>query len=87
MHDVLCALDRLRQRATYGAVAGHLGRGNYRNVMQGHALSTLHSWVVSKKTRLPTGYAPSERHPRLESNREVFTTSPALTRAISATRR
>ena len=45
-------------------LAGVVGL-HYRNVMDGQTKSFRNSWVVSKRTRLPTGYGPQDFHPEL----------------------
>jgi len=62
--DVISRLERYRQRATYAAVAGVVGR-HYRNVMHDQTKSFRNSFVVNKSTKLPTGYAPHDWHPDL----------------------
>jgi hypothetical protein len=57
-------LERHRQAATYGAVAGVIG-GVARFLMSNRPRDHRHSWVVSKETQRPTGYRPSEMHPAL----------------------
>jgi hypothetical protein len=74
---VLVALDGHHQRATYAAVGGVVGRPAL-SLMQGRPKTAMNSWVVSKKTRLPTGYAESECHPRLTSNPHVIQTPDEL---------
>jgi hypothetical protein len=55
------------QAATYGAVAGVVG-GYHRTVMQGLHHAHRYSWVVNKRTRVPTGYEPHEIDPRLSQS-------------------
>jgi hypothetical protein len=64
LEELIARLERHRQRATYAAVAGVVGL-HYRNVMDGQTKSFRNSWVVSKRTRLPTGYGPQDFHPEL----------------------
>ncbi len=68
---ILDALDRHRQRATYGAVSQLLGVPA-RSLMSGRPKDPRHSWVVRKSNGLPTGYAPMQRHPELERNPHVI---------------
>ena len=75
--QVIEALDRHRQRATYGAVGG-LVCLPARSVMQGQVKNPRNSWVVSSASSAPTGYAEDERHPLLESNELVIKTAEAL---------
>lgn len=71
LDDVVAALARHQRRATYGAVAGFLGRPAT-FVMQGRPRDALHSWVVNAETGEPTGYAPPERDPHLFRHAEVL---------------
>lgn len=64
LDETLTRLERYRQAATYGAIAGFVG-GSHRTVMTDHLRSQRNSWVVNKRTRRPTGYEPSEYHPEL----------------------
>ncbi len=43
LEDIIERLERYRQRATYAAVAGVVGR-HYRNVMDGQTKSFRNSW-------------------------------------------
>lgn len=70
-------LDRHRQRATYGAVAGLLDRPAT-FLMSGLARAPRYSWIVNQKTLRPTGYAPDEIHPALEERRFVLLTPEEL---------
>jgi len=77
LKDIVTALSRHNQRATYGAVGGLVGR-LARSVMSGQAKSPDNSWVVSAKTGLPTGYGIGEAHPNLQSIDGVISTSAEL---------
>src|SRR5262249_18824496 len=57
-------LDRHRQAATYGAVAGIVG-GSHRSLVAAQPRNPRNSWVVNKRTRRPTGYAEGEIHAEL----------------------
>jgi hypothetical protein len=59
---ILECLARRGRHATYGAVGGVLGVPA-QSVMTGHVKNPLHSRVVAKGTRLPTGYATDETDP------------------------
>ena len=74
---ILAALDRHLQRATYAAVGGVVGLPA-QSVMQGRSRTAMNAWVVSKRTRMPTGYAPAECRPRLMSNPYVIQTCEEL---------
>ncbi|WP_420454955.1 hypothetical protein [Rubrivirga sp.] len=58
---LLYRLQDLRQRATYGAVAGVVG-ASPRSVMRGRPRDPLHSWVVNAQTGRPTHYAEHDVH-------------------------
>ena len=64
LDQILERLERHRQPATYGAVAGVVG-GIARGLMGGRPRVPRNSWIVSKGTRRPTGYATQEMHPEL----------------------
>jgi hypothetical protein len=68
---ILAALGRHFQRATYAAVGGVVGLPA-QSVMQGRPKALVNSWVVSKRTHMPTGYSPAQCHPKLISNPYVI---------------
>lgn len=74
---VLLTLERAKRRATYGAVAGHLG-ATPRFLMNGRPRDPLHSWVVSKATGHPTGYAEANSHADLFAHDRVIETPGEL---------
>lgn len=76
LEDITARLERHRQRATYAAVAGVVGR-HWRNVMHDQNKSHRNSWVVSKRTKLPTGYGPQDWHPELLTNENGVIETPA----------
>ena len=82
MDTILDALDRGHQRATYGAVAALLGKSP-RTLMTGRDRDQRHSWVVSRKSGEPTGYAPDQVHPDLRERPEVFETKEELGRWLA----
>jgi len=67
LEDTVEKLHGHGQAATYGAVAGVVG-GYHRTVMQGLHHAHRYSWVVNKRTRVPTGYEPHEIDPRLSQS-------------------
>lgn len=79
LDQVLDALDRDHQRATYGAVASLLGKSP-RTLMQGRERDPRHSWVVSRGTGEPTGYSSEQTHPDLREKVEVLETKEQLLR-------
>jgi hypothetical protein len=54
LDQILDVLERHRQRATFGAVAGILGREPI-SLFNGYVRSPKTAWIVSKSTGLPTG--------------------------------
>lgn len=71
LDQILDALQHARQRATYGAVASVLGAAP-RTLMKSRDRDQRHSWVVSRKTGVPTGYEPDQLHPDLLVNERVI---------------
>ncbi|GEM_PF-320232 len=66
LDDIVAQLNKRKQRATYGAVAGVVG-GWPRWLMKGRARCPCYSWVVAKHTGSPTGYAESQIDPDCRS--------------------
>ena len=77
MDQILDALDRSHQRATYGAVAALLGKAP-RTLMQGRSRDQRHSWVVRRQSGEPTGYEPTQMHPSLRERDRVLDTKEGL---------
>jgi hypothetical protein len=75
--QIIDALHRGRQRATYGAVAALIGRPTY-FLMVGRPRDYRHSWIVNKQSGLPTGYGAEDMHPEILSHPEVLSTSLRL---------
>lgn len=75
--SILDALAERRQRATYSAVAAVVN-GAPRTLMAGRPRDARHSWIVSVRTGVPTGYAPDQLDPELAANPEVLQTGAAL---------
>lgn len=69
--DITERLERHRQRATYGAIAGLLGL-QPRWLMRGCDRSHRNSWVVNRVTGMPTHYTAPDCHPELEANSRVI---------------
>ncbi len=69
--SILDLLDQFRQRATYGAVAGVVD-SSPRSLMSGRARDQRSSWIVSRETKQPTGYADDQIHPELASRDQVI---------------
>jgi hypothetical protein len=77
LEAVLDQLDRWHQRATYGAVAGVTG-GSAQSLMRGRVHGPRDSWVVSARTKRPTGYTDAETHPALLERPHVISTGAEL---------
>ena len=75
--QVLDLLSKYHQRATYGAVAGLLGKVP-RSLMQGLPRDWRHSWVVNKDTGLPSEYPAGKIHPAIQERVEILDTEEAL---------
>jgi hypothetical protein len=71
LDGVLDILGRHRQRATFGAVAGILGR-EPRSLFNGYARTPKTAWVVNKTTGLPTGTNESDFPDGLLQNKRVI---------------
>ena len=74
---VLDLLNQHHQRATYGAVAGLLGK-KPRSLMQGLPRDWRHSWVVNKDSGLPSEYPSGKIHPAIEERAEILDTEEEL---------
>ena len=79
MDQIIDALDRQRQRATYGAVAA-VCQSSPRTLMAGRERDHRHSWVVRRQTGQPTGYEPEQIHPDLLHSDRVIETRVELER-------
>jgi hypothetical protein len=74
---VLDTLEQGRQRATYRAVAGLLGK-TPRTLMRGQERGPRHSWIVNRNNGLPTGYDERRQHPDLALNAHVINSREEL---------
>jgi len=77
LDSVLDALNRHHQRATYGAVAGLLGK-NPRSLLQGRERDWRHSWVVNQDTGMPSEYASPMIHPGIAEHAHILETQDEL---------
>lgn len=84
MDQIIDALDRSHQRATYGAVAALVG-ASPRLLMHGRERDQRHSWVVSRKNGEPTGYQPDLVHPALHERSEVIRNKEDLASWLEST--
>jgi len=75
---VLEALQREKTRCTYGALAEYIGASprDVNNLLG--AKRPEASWIVNKKTGLPTGYEPFQIHPDLQTQEKVIDQSAGL---------
>jgi hypothetical protein len=83
LDSILERLERHRQRATFGAVAGLLGCEPMK-LFDGYPRIPRTSWVVSKSTGEPTGQSGSEIHPDLYSNPHVIQSTSELKAWLSS---
>ena len=76
--EILDCLNRKRVRATYQAVGDVIGvfQRNVARCLGEH--SQRASWVVAKKTGLPTNYSDNDRHPDLMKSPRVISTGQEL---------
>ena len=74
---ILDLLQQHHQRATYGAVAGLLGK-TPRALMQGRPRDWRHSWVVNKDTGLPSEYPSGKIHPAINERSDILESDAAL---------
>ncbi len=81
LDQILDILQHNRQRATFGAVAGVLGREPL-SLFDGYPRTPRTAWVVSKSTSQPTGHKKSELPPDFVLNAHVITTKEELLRWI-----
>ncbi len=79
LDQILDALNRHHQRATYGAVAGLVGAVP-RAVMSGRKRDWRHSWVVNEETGKPTEYSDLRIHPSLTEKAHVISSAEELER-------
>jgi hypothetical protein len=79
LDSILDQLNQFHQRATYGAVAGVVN-SSPRSLMVGRDRNPKSSWVVSRQSGEPTGYAEEQKHGSL-SERDRILGSPEELRA------
>ena len=71
LDNILNALERNHQRATFGAVGGILNR-DPRSLFNGYVRTPRTAWVVNRFTGLPTGTKESEYPPGLLEKEKVI---------------
>lgn len=79
LESIIEQLDTFHQRATYGAVAA-LVNSSPRSLMSGRDRDPRSSWVVSRQTGQPTGYAPDQMHDSLAERDTILSTQESLRR-------
>ena len=77
LDDIISTLNAGRQRATYAAVAELVGQ-QPRALMRGRSREPANSWIVSKRSGRPTGYADGDVHPELTANEHILKTGAEL---------
>jgi hypothetical protein len=77
LDEILEILERHHQRATFGAVAGFLGR-DPRSLFSGYTRTPRTAWVVSKSTGLPTGTKETDYPAGLRQNERIINTPEDL---------
>lgn len=87
LHEIVRLLNEQKIRATYGAV-GAISGDVARNVGRRLGRRSMEcSWVVNKKTGLPSGYLPGDLHPDLQRTLEVIDSPDELLRRLREQRR
>lgn len=71
LDSILDQLNQFHQRATYGAVAAVVN-SSPRSLMVGRDRSPESSWVVSRQTGQPTGYADEQKHGALTERERIL---------------
>ena len=81
--DILAYCNWARIRVTYGAVGGMLDvfPRNVASIYLGDRRPEV-SWIVNKKTKLPTCYSEEQMHPDLRHNRRVICCATELEREL-----
>jgi len=83
LDQILDALVRGHQRATYGAVAAVLGH-TPRTLMIGRDRDQRHSWIVSARSGQPTGYRAEQIHADLQEHADVLNTKERLSQWLES---
>lgn len=83
LDQILELLNRHHQRATYGAVGAVVDRPPF-YLMGGRQRIPWHSWVVSKRTGLPTGFEPHQMHTKLTERTRVLRSGAELAEWLRA---
>lgn len=83
LSKIISALSRNRQRASYGAVGRIIGLPA-QSVMSGRSKTAENSWIVSARTKKPTGYLSHQVDANLEINPIVITNGEDLVEWLRA---
>jgi alkylated DNA nucleotide flippase Atl1 len=75
--QLVAALAKNTQKATYTAVAGLVGLPA-RTVMNALLKDPQGEWVVAKQSHQPTGYSTNQLRPQLKSNSSVIASTAVL---------
>ena len=75
--EIIERLAKHRQRATYGALAGMVGRQAI-GVMNGLPKDKKNSWIVAKKNGLPTGFNDEDIDPHLANSVNLIKSTDEL---------
>jgi len=71
LDSILDQLNQFHQRATYGAVAGVVN-SSPRSLMSGRDRDRRSSWVVSRESGQPSGYADDQKHDALTEREKIL---------------
>ena len=82
--EILRFLNREKIRATYEAVGGLIGLPAQSVGANFGERRREASWIVSKRSRKPTGYKPAEMHPALIRHSYIIQTSDELRRRMKS---
>ena len=82
--EILRFLNREKIRATYEAVGGLIGLPAQSVGANLGERRRDASWIVSKRSRKPTGYKPAEMHPALIRHSYIIQTSDELRRRMKS---
>jgi hypothetical protein len=71
LDSILDQLNHFHQRATYGAVAAVVN-SSPRSLMVGRDRNPESSWIVSRQSGQPTGYADEQKHDALTERERIL---------------
>jgi hypothetical protein len=71
LDSLLDQLNHFHQRATYGAVAAVVN-SSPRSLMVGRDRNPESSWIVSRQSGQPTGYADEQKHDALTERERIL---------------